>query len=98
MELFYKIRLEPDEFAGLLAALPAQYSVAVYATLDHACYLVDANTKAIFDEHGVAYELEDVCPRYSISHMRLKFFKKGHRRRSEMSEPQGSERGDEPHL
>ncbi len=85
MELFYKIRLEPDEFAGLLAALPAQYSVAVYATLDHACYLIDANTKAIFDEHGVTYELADVCPRYSIAHMRLKFFKKGQRRNTRVS-------------
>lgn len=77
LELFYKIRLAPEEFAGLLAALPAQFSVAVYATLDQSCYLIDANTKAIFDEHGVTYEREDVCPRYSIAHLRLKFFKKG---------------------
>ncbi|NUP90082.1 MAG: hypothetical protein HUU25_09700 [Candidatus Sumerlaeia bacterium] len=84
MELFYKIRLEAEEFAGLLAALPAQFSVAVYATLDQQCYLIDASTKAIFDEHGVTYELEDVCPRYSIAHMRLKFFKKGHRRQTEV--------------
>lgn len=80
MELFYKIRLEPDEFAVLLAQLPAQFSVAVYATLESTSYLIDANTKAIFDEHGVVYELEDICPRYSLAHMRLKFFKKGHRR------------------
>jgi hypothetical protein len=80
MELFYKIRLEPEEFAGLLAALPPHFSVAVFATLDSACYLIDMNTKAIFDEHGVTYELEDVCPRYTIQHMRLKFFKKGNRR------------------
>jgi len=95
MELFYKIRLEPREFAGLLAGLPAQFSVAVYATLDQTAYLIDANTKAIFDEHGVAYDLEDVCPRHSVAHMRLKFFKKGHRRNIDLSEHQRSEKTDE---
>lgn len=86
MELFYKIRLDPDEFAALLAALPPQFSVAVYATLDQSCYLISTSTKAIFDEYGVTYELEDVCPRYSLSHMRLKFYKKGHRREPSVTE------------
>lgn len=94
MELFYKIRLDPDEFAGLLATLPPQFSVAVYATLDHSCYLINASTKAIFDEYGVAYELEDICPRYSLSQMRLKFYKKGHRRTEEVTESKPS---DETH-
>jgi hypothetical protein len=93
MELFYKIHLDPEEFAGLLAALPAQFSVAVYASLDQSTYLISASTKAVFDEYGVDYDLEDVCPRYSLAHMRLKFFKKGHRRSPRVSE---SHPHDEP--
>ncbi len=87
MDLLYRIRLPIEEFAELLDILPSPFSLAVYATTEGSSYLIDASTKAIFDEHDLAYELEDVCPRQAAAPMCLKFYKKGHRRGVQLANP-----------